>query len=176
MEVEIKAGSDPFIDLKVMGYQLKSTVCTKVPCSFGCFSLRAAIANKEMEVKAVNDLFMGLRFLVYRKYDIREPVAYLAPREAMANPKVEAKAVKVPAMDLKFLAAFDSHAIQRGRLPPASGQIHQAFLHHLHLRYRSCAAEALTTSSWTTSAKAASTASSSSSSLRAAFGVIFLAQ
>ena len=45
-------------------------MCTKVPCRCSCLSLRAAIANKEIEVKAVSDLFMGLKILAYQvQYD-----------------------------------------------------------------------------------------------------------
>ena len=81
VEVEVKAVSDPFMDLKLMAYQVKYnsvrnkfpgtiampiTICINGFGRIGRLAFRAAIANLEVMVKAKGDPFMDLKFTPYQ--------------------------------------------------------------------------------------------------------------
>ena len=58
MKVEVKAVSNPFMDLKFMVYRVECDMST-IGCSR--FALRAAIANPGIEAKALSDPCMDFK-------------------------------------------------------------------------------------------------------------------
>ena len=79
-KVEVKAVSDPFMDLKLMAYQVMYEMCTISSWHhrhanhhlhqwfgrIGRLAFCAVIANLRVEVKAVSDPFMDLKLMVYQ--------------------------------------------------------------------------------------------------------------